>query len=126
MATAADEVGAAGGASGAIEQLQRLIERFGLIAAGLVAIAGSVASFWADTQPELRWAIIGLAGAALAFIVVGKVVMPAIQARRQQKVIAIPEASLSGPTTFRLKPYDQADHDGFDRPDGAHTEALRW
>ncbi len=52
--------------------------------------------------------------------------MPAIQARRRRKVIAIPEASLRGPTTFRLKPYDEADHDGFDRPDRAHAEALRW
>ena len=40
-------------------------------------------------------------------------------------MIAIPEESLRGPTTFRLKPYEETDHDGFGRPDRAHHEALR-
>jgi hypothetical protein len=125
MATQAAEV-AGSGAARAVEQLQRLIERFGLIAAGLVALAGAVASFWKDTQPELRFAIIALAVAALLFVAIGQVLMPAIQARRRRKVIAIPEESLRGPTTFRLKPYEETDHDGFGRPDRAHHEALRW
>jgi hypothetical protein len=125
MATQASGI-ATSSAPGVVEQFQRLIERFGLIAAGLVALAGSLATFWTENQPELRWAVISLAGAALLFIVVGKVVMPAIQARRRQKVIDIPEASLRGPLTFRLRPYDEADHAGFDRPDGAHQAALRW
>ena len=125
MATQASGVAGAD-ASGVVEQLQRLIERFGLIAAGLVTLAGSVAALLRDTQPELRWGVIVLAAVMLLFIVVGKVVIPAIQARRRQKVIAIPEASLRGPMTFRLRPYDEADHAGFDRPDRAHDAALRW
>ena len=125
MATQASEV-AGSGAAGVVEQLQRLIERFGLIAAGLVGLAGSVAALWGTIQPEIRWGVISLAAAALLFVAVGNVLVPAIQARRRRKVIAIPEVSLRGPTTFRLKPYEEADHDGFDRPDGAHAEALRW
>jgi hypothetical protein len=110
MASQASQV-AGGDASAIIEQLQKLIDRFGLIAAGLVGVAGSAAALWKDSQPELRWAVI-----SLLFIVVGKVVIPAVQARRRQKVIAIPEVSLRGPMTFRLRPYDEADHAGFDRP----------
>jgi Leucine-rich repeat (LRR) protein len=53
-------------------------------------------------------------------------VMPAIEVRRRRKVIAIPESSLRGPTTFRLRPYEEADHADFDRPDKVHHEALRW
>jgi hypothetical protein len=115
MASQASQV-AGGDASAIIEQLQKLIDRFGLIAAGLVGVAGSAAALWKDSQPELRWAVIGLAVVSLLFIVVGKVVIPAVQARRPQKVIAIPEVSLRGPMTFRLRPYDEADHAGFDRP----------
>ena len=125
MATQASGVAGAD-ASGVVEQLQRLIERFGLIAAGLVGIAGSAAALWKDSQPELRWGLIGVAAVALVSIFVGKVVIPVIQARRRQKVIAIPEASLRGPMTFRLRPYDEADHAAFDRPDRAHDAALRW
>ena len=30
------------------------------------------------------------------------------------------------PTDFRLRPYEEADHDEFDRPDDAHKKALAW
>lgn len=122
----ATQVGVAGSAPGAIEQVQRLIERFGLIGAGLVGLAGSLATLWTDQQPVIVWSVIALAASVLLFVVIGNVVMPAIEARRRRKVIAIPEASLRGPTTFRLRPYDEADHAGFDRPDNVHHEALRW
>jgi hypothetical protein len=36
--------------------------------------------------------------------------MPAIEARRRRKVIAIPDERLWQPTTFRLRPYDEGDH----------------
>jgi hypothetical protein len=102
--------------------LLRLVERFRLIAAGLAGLALSLAALWKDTQPEIRWAVAALAAGALLFVVIGKVVMPAIEARRRRKVIAIPENSLRGPTTFRLRPYDEADHAAFDRPDNVHHE----
>ncbi len=47
---------------------------------------------------------IALAAGALLLVVIGKGVMPAIEARRRQKAIAIPESSLRGPTAFRLRP----------------------
>ena len=33
---------------------------------------------------------------------------------------------LRAPTAFRLRPYDADDNAAYDRPDGAHHEALRW
>ena len=105
MATQAGQ--AAPSAPGAIDQLERLIGRFGAIAAVLAAIAGSAAALWTQIQPEIRWGVIGLAGVALLFVAVGKVVMPAIEARRRRKVIAIPDERLREPTTFRLRPYDR-------------------
>ena len=105
---------------------ERLIGRFGAIATVLTAIAGSTAALWTQIQPEIRWGVIGLAGVALLFVAVGKVVMPAIEARRRRRVIAIPDERLRQPTTFRLRPYDEGDHQTFERPDQAHHEALRW
>ncbi len=124
MATQAGE--AAPSAPGALDQLERLIGRFGAIATVLTAIAGSAAALWTQSQPEIRWGVIGLAGVALLFVAVGKVVMPAIEARRRRKVIAIPDERLRQPTTFRLRPYDEGDHASFERPDQAHHETLRW
>ena len=53
---------AAPSAPGAIDQLERLIGRFGAIAAVLTAIAGSAAALWTQSQPEIRWGVIGLGG----------------------------------------------------------------
>lgn len=111
---------------GILEQLQKLIERFGLITAGLVAIGGSAAALWKYTQPEIRVAVLGLAGLALTFILVGQFVLPWLDRRRKQGVIATSETKLRAPTTFRLRPYDQDEHDTYDRPDQAHHAALRW
>jgi hypothetical protein len=109
-----------------LEQLQKLVERFGLIIAGLVALAGSAASFWSDYPREIRWGVVAVATVALLFVVVGKVAMPAIEQRRRARIIKLPEGALIGPKLFRLRPYDEGDHDAFDRPDAAHHDALRW
>jgi hypothetical protein len=121
----ATQVEATGSAPGAVEQFEQLIKRFGLIAGGLAGLATSIAALWA-LPPALQWTVYALAAVTLAAVAIGKVVMPAIEARRRRKVIAIPESSLRGPTTWRLRPYDDADHAGFDRPDNAHHEVLRW
>ena len=109
-----------------LEQLQKLVERFGLIAAGLLALAGSAASFWSDYPREIGWGVVALAALALLFVIVGKVVMPAIERRRRARIINLPEGALIGPKLFRLRPYEESDHDAFERPDAAHHDALRW
>ncbi len=122
----ATQVGGTGSAPGVVEQFEQLIKRFGFIAAALAGIAVSLATLWKGTLPQIQWDVVALAAGALLFVVIARVAMPAIEARRRRKVIAIPESSLRGPTTFRLRPYDEADHASFDRPDDAHHEALRW
>ena len=109
-----------------LEQPQKLVERFGLIVAALVGLAGSAVSFWSDYPREIRWGVVAVATLALLFVIVGKVAMPAIERRRRARIINLPEGALIGPRLFRLRPCEESDHDSFERPDAAHHDALRW
>jgi hypothetical protein len=115
MATAAGEVGAAGGPNvlGSIAAGFKSIEA---IASAVLVAGTALATFFDKVQGWLAVALLAGSGLCALAIIVARVVMPAIEARRRRQVIAIPDERLRQPTTFRLRPYDGADHGGSSGP----------
>jgi hypothetical protein len=110
----------------ALGEIASLFKSVEIIVAALLAIGTAIGAFWTDVPDELAIGILCMAGLMFLTVIFAKVVMPSIEARRRRQIIAIPEEQFKSPTTFRLRPYDEADHAGFDRPDRAHHEAVRW
>lgn len=125
MATQAVDAAAVDG-KGGLGEIVSLFKSVEVIAAAILAIGTAAGTFLTDVPRDLAIGILCLAGLLFLAVITAKVAMPAIEARRRRQIIALPEAAFRSPTTFRLRPYDEADHAGFDRPDNAHHEALRW
>ncbi|MGI9435553.1 MAG: hypothetical protein ACR2Q4_12115, partial [Geminicoccaceae bacterium] len=124
MATNLEAASTDGG--GAFDGIAKLFNQFGALVGSIAGFATAAGLVWKSESELLRWSVIGLTGIVLLFAVSAQVIYPWLVKRREQRVIGIKETETTTPTTFRLRPYEESDHDAFDRPDGAHQQALKW
>ena len=114
-------------AAGFLSQVTKLFDRFGALVTGVSGLAGAVALVWNAESELLRWSVLGVAGVICVFALATQAIAPWLARRRRQRVIELVETEEPPtPTTFRLRPYEERDHDGFDRPDDAHKRAVDW
>ncbi len=116
---------------GAINQIVKdfgalIMSLGGVIAAGAL-FWDQIEAFWNGAPLFIRLSVFGIIGLLTTFAVYAQIITPWLDRQRRQRVIELVEMDEPlKPTNFRLRPYEEADHDAFDRPDGAHDQALRW
>ena len=107
--------------------LNQIVKDYGALIASVIGVAGAFAAFWDESPLWQRLAVFGTVGLITAFAVYAQVIAPWIERRRRQRVIALVETDKPlKPATFRLRPYEESDHDSYSRPDGAHEKAVAW
>ncbi|MGI9417840.1 MAG: hypothetical protein ACR2RA_08395 [Geminicoccaceae bacterium] len=125
---------ASSAATTSVGRLNQIIKDFGALITTVVGVISGVVLFWKEilalwNQSSLliRIAVFGVVALLIAFAVYAQIIAPWIEHRRRQRVIGLVETDKPlRPTEFRLRPYEERDHDDFDRPDGAHEKALHW
>lgn len=105
----------------------QLFKEFGGLIGSIAGFATAAGIVWQSESDMQRWAVIGIAGLVLLYAIIAQVISPWIERRRRQRVIDLVEADgKQGKEAFRLRPYEERDHDDYGRPDGAHKRAFDW
>ena len=117
-----------------VGKLNQVIKDFGALITTVVGVVSGVLLFWKEIVAlwnESSWfiriAVFGVITLLVGFAVYAQIIAPWIEHRRRQRVIELVEKEESQRReAFRLRPYEERDHDGFDRPDNAHKKAVDW
>jgi len=126
--------GASSAAKTSLGSVNQIIKDFGALITTVVSVITGVVLFWNEILTlwnESSWLIriaaFGVIGLLTAFAVYAQIISPWIERRRRQRVIGLVERGDSQRReAFRLRPYEERDHDSYDRPDGAHERAVEW
>jgi hypothetical protein len=113
--------------SGAFNSAGLFFKEFGGLIGSIAGFATAVGIVWQTENDWQRWAVIGIAGLVLLYAIIAQIVSPWLTRLRRQRVIDLVETDKPlQPTDFRLRPYEESDHDSYARPDGAHEKAVDW
>ena len=112
---------------GSFDTIGVIFKEFGGLIGSIAGFATAVGVVWQSESEIQRWAVIAIAGLVLLYAIIAQVISPWIVRRRRQRVIDLEETEEGQRReAFRLRPYEERDHDDFDRPDGAHEKVLHW